>query len=131
MAKRTRELEPSYMVRVPDPTTVRRDILESLREIILFMQAYEHFSTIQEEKKAIMDDVKNQVKEISRIINTDLKSKMPRGKLKALHDKYKVRETKPLTKAPVRPKREVDTSNSLDNLENQLRDIERQLKEIQ
>jgi len=130
MAKRTRELEPSYMVRVPDPTTVRRDILESLREIILFMQAYEHFSNIQEEKKAIMDEVKGQVKEISRIINTDLKAKLPRGKLKALHDKYKVRETKPVTKATPRPKREVE-SNSLDNLENQLRDIERQLKEIQ
>ena len=93
MAKRTRELEPSYMVRVPDPTTVRRDILESLREIILFMQAYEHFSSIQEEKKAIMNEVKGQVKEISRIINTDLKTKLPRGKLKALHDKYKARET--------------------------------------
>ena len=129
MAKRTRELEPSYMVRVPDPTTVRRDILESLREIILFMQAYEHFSNIQEEKKAIMDDVKGQVKEISRIINTDLKAKLPRGKLKALHDKYRVRET-PAKKAVPRPKREVE-SNSLDNLENQLRDIERQLKEIQ
>jgi len=131
MAKRNREIEPSYMVRVPDPTTVRRDILESLREVILFMQAYEHFNTIQEEKKAIMNDVREQVKEISRIINTDLKSKLPRGKLKALHDRYKARESSSpkIVKRPAA--RDTMPSNSLDNLENQLRDIERQLKDIQ
>ena len=38
-----REKEPEYVVNISDPKGLRKDILETLREVIIFMQSYEKF----------------------------------------------------------------------------------------
>lgn len=130
------EKEPSYMVQIPDPKMLRKDILESLREIILFMQGYEKFKKIQEEKVATFTALKNDVKELNTIINTKLRTLLPKGKLKPMKGQYEQldqdlpQEPKvsysPRSTAPT-PQAEHD---ELDELEGQLKDIEGQLRSV-
>ena len=67
---------------------MRRDILESLREVILFMQGYEKFRKLQEEKIAIFNQLKNDVKELNQMIDSRLRKYFPKGKLKPLIDPH-------------------------------------------
>ncbi|MBT3836051.1 hypothetical protein HOD05_02165 [Candidatus Woesearchaeota archaeon] len=84
--KRTvkRESGPAYMVQLSDPKSIRKDILESLREVIIFMQAHEKFMRIQEEKVTLFTKLKNDVKELNLLIEHKLKKHLPKGKLKAV-----------------------------------------------
>ena len=68
VASAVKEKEPSYVVQVNDPKMLRRDILESLREIIIFMQGYERFRKIQEEKVALFSALKKDVRELNGFI---------------------------------------------------------------
>ena len=63
---KTKEKEPGFMVRVNEPKLVRKDILESLREVILFMQSYEQFKQVQAEKVATIASLRASVKELNR-----------------------------------------------------------------
>lgn len=131
------ESEPSYMVQIPEPKIVRKDLLESLREVILIMQAYEQFKRIQEDKVGIFQQMSKDVKELNGLISK-LKKLVPKGKLKSLGEDVPRLE---LPKEEPKPKLVVSKGsptkvaptpklNELDNLEGQLRDIERQLKSI-
>jgi polyhydroxyalkanoate synthesis regulator phasin len=150
---------PTYMVQVPEPKMLRRDVLEALREIIVFMQGYEKFRKIQEEKVATFTTLKTHVKELSRLIDHNLRAHFPKGKLAAMSRedsmKLEAREHPELIPKPeVAPPRvapvaqPADTSSmplpvsqqaplpvtsqrsELDELEAQLADIEGQLKGI-
>ena len=136
------EKTPELMVQIGDPKILRKDILESLREIILFMQSYEKFRAIQEEKVQLFTTLKSQVKEISSLIQNKLPIYLPKGKLKAAKiPEYKEEEEEPEVKsrAPVSPKVEVvsvkpkteNPKSDIDDLEMQLKDIENQLQDIQ
>ncbi len=150
-----REKEPDYVIQIHDPKMVRKDILESLREVIIFMQGYEKFKKIQEEKVITISLLKEQVKELNNMVNHELRKYLPIGKLKPIlklkpkkafiegpHDHYVdhgpktvvepfAEEKVPLAvykeTAPVRPK----SKNELEELETQLQDIEHQLQNIQ
>ena len=132
---------PEYMIQVSDPKMLRKDILESLREVIIFMQGYEKFRKIQEEKVALFSRLKVSVRELNSLIEHKLRSYLPRGKLKPLTE---IRTTQDMgnennveivpdskkmvpeemEEEPERPKRD------LAELEEQLNEIERQLKKI-
>ena len=58
-----REKNPDYMIQINDPRSLRKELLETLREIIIFMQSYEKFRKIQEEKVMIF------VNEIAEIVH--------------------------------------------------------------
>jgi len=60
--------EPEYMIQVNDPTMVRKDLLESLRETIIFMQGYETIRKIQEEKVALFTQLKLDVNELNNLV---------------------------------------------------------------
>ncbi len=128
---------PEFMVRIADPKMVRKDLLETLREIIIFMQGYEKFRQIQEEKVATFNNLKKDVKELSFLIDYKLKRLLPKGKLKGLAERHREikeeleeeekefwKEEKP-EKAP--PK---EAKSQLDALESQLREIEGQLRKV-
>ncbi|MBI2102798.1 hypothetical protein HYT55_03085 [Candidatus Woesearchaeota archaeon] len=137
------EKEPEYMIQVGDPKMLRKDLLESLREVIIFMQGYETFRKIQEEKVALFTILKSQIKEINTLVDSKLKKYLPKGKLrsfseKQLHHQEQVEElpaeeAQPLEVVPVATRR-TETQRAppseLDELEKQLRDIENQLQNI-
>lgn len=119
--------EPEYMIQVPDPKMVRKDILESLRELIIFMQGYEKFRKIQNEKVSALKQLQSQVRELNSLIDVKLRGLLPKGNMHAVKEmhgvrsKTKVPEVKSVESEVVKPKSE------LDELESQLKDIESQL----
>ncbi|PIN87781.1 hypothetical protein COV12_01985 [Candidatus Woesearchaeota archaeon CG10_big_fil_rev_8_21_14_0_10_32_24] len=84
---------PAYMVQLSDPKSLRKDILESLREIIIFMQAHEKFMRIQEEKVMLFTQLKTDIQDLNSLIEHKLKKHLPKGKLKAV-SRYEERRKK-------------------------------------
>ena len=136
-----KEREPEYMVQVHEPANLRKNVLESLREIIIFMQSYEKFRQIQEEKVAIFNELKEDIKQLSILLDHKLKRHFPKGKLSVAAQRREVpritvpedvdedieetTETPRAVSAPVS-----HPITELDELESQLRDIEGQLRKI-
>lgn len=131
----SKEKAPDFMVQINDPKVIRKDLLESLREVIIFMQGYEKFRKVQEEKVNTFNQLKAQVKEINNFVEK-LKTLLPKGKLKSLgeneYQEYKPDTAPEQVAAPSRSYSEPKaTGNELDELESQLKDIEGQLRNIQ
>jgi len=146
--------DPQYMIQLSDPKMLRKDLLESLREIIIFMQGYEKFRQIQEEKVNLFTSLKSEVKELNGLIENKLRKYFPKGKLKAvtkdlereemekedkrmLSNAVEVVDAEPQPKAekvvaPVQPyQEEKDPYSEINHLESQLKDIENQLRGLQ
>ncbi|MBU1111638.1 MAG: hypothetical protein ABIG93_00155 [archaeon] len=129
-----KEKEPGFMVKISEPKLVRKDILESLREVIVFMQSYEQFKHVQDEKVVTISALREMIKDLNNLINK-LKTKLPKGKLPALKEvSMKESDDEEMEEAPARVKREFTpraapvSNGDLDDLESQLKDIENQLK---
>src|SRR3989338_7835980 len=131
----------NLMVQINDPKNVRKDLLEALREIIIFMQGYEAFRKIQEEKIAVFAQLKNDVKVLNNLVDSKLRRMLPKGKLSGMVKKVEPRpeirekeELEPVARpqpkmAMAKPEpREEEENTGLDELESQLRDIESRLK---
>ena len=140
------------MVQVIEPSLLRRDLLETLREVILFMQSYEKFKRIQQEKVNSFSALKADLKELSLLLNTKMKGHFPKGKLQVITEVEEhaqmqkehslgegeiraepvgmARQTRAPQTLPTMKARAADSHGELDALEGQLRDIEGQLKEI-
>jgi hypothetical protein len=141
-----KEKSPNYMVQLGEPKMVRKDVLESIREVIIFMQGYEKFKSMQEEKTDMLLKLKEDVKELRNLIDNQLHKFLPKGKLRFLPLKKKMSheekkavlmgEKKPVVPKPVIPavpaKPEVQpaVTSELYELEKQLNDIENQLRTI-
>ncbi len=144
--------QPQFMVQLNDPVAIRRDVLESLRDVIVFMQGHEKFLRVQEEKMAMIAKLKSDVKSINNLIEGKLRKFLPQGKLQVFmkpvedEDETDEKEIKkesrrvaiqsPSTSSPepvgvenTEPTRRMPTE--IEEMEQQLRDIENQLKGIQ
>ncbi|MBU0469904.1 MAG: hypothetical protein KKA62_05735 [Nanoarchaeota archaeon] len=136
---KSRDQALNFMVQLSDPKNLRKDILESLREVIIFMQGYETFLRIQEEKVSAITKLRSEIKDLNDLINVKLRRYVPKGKLKGVISKQpkakepgrvvstETSEEKPVMAPPPFMKKEV---NELDDLELQLHDIESRLKNI-
>jgi len=142
-----REKGPEYVIQISDPKVLRKDILESLREVIIFMQGYEKFRRIQEEKVANISILKEQIKEAESLIAHHLRKYFPVGKLKPTFKVEQKRlETVTASAQPVDEEAPVPvptyrqekptvavnqkSKDELEELESQLQDIEQQLQNI-
>ncbi|MBI2151384.1 hypothetical protein HYU21_01510, partial [Candidatus Woesearchaeota archaeon] len=63
-SKVVHQKEPEYMVQLSDPKSLRKELLECLREVIIFMQGYEKFRKIQEEKVSTFHTLRQEVKNL-------------------------------------------------------------------
>ena len=133
------------MVQIHEPRGIRRDILEALREVIIFMQGYETFLKIQREKLETFAKLKEDVKVLNDLIDNRLRKLLPKGKLKGIIKPQRVRleETEEEEEKPFMPEmrmapapkqmpepEEEEKSSELDDLEDQLADIENRLKNL-
>lgn len=134
--------EPSYMVQVPEPKSIRKDVLETLRESIIFMQGYENFRAIQDEKVQLFTALKIQIKDLENAVS-EVKKYFPQGKLRAVsreqqhkdnlaeeREDVEVVPIKPTPRVSVAPMPPPEPRNELAELEAQLKDIESQLQGI-
>ena len=140
----SKEKGPDYVVQVRDPKMVRKDILEGLREVIIFMQGHERFRQIQLEKVSLFNTLRSDVRQINSLIDGKMRSYFPKGKIKGI--KIAPQEAKPVEKKQIEPdvpEEEEDLKiippvqkeapayqNELDELESQLKDIEGQLRNV-
>ncbi|GEM_PF-991545 len=151
------EKGPDYVIQVSDPKMLRKDILEGLREVIIFMQGYDQFRKVQEEKTMLFTQLKTDVRDIQQLIDNKLKLFLPKGKVHAVVKVAETREMKRqptvVTRAPIivtraagapsvqqapmtMPQQVVRESvpevpaSELAELEAQLKDIESQLQNI-
>jgi hypothetical protein len=129
-----KESGPQFNIQISNPTMVRKDILEGLREVIIFMQGYEKFRQIQEEKMATFMHLNSTIKSLHSLIDSKLRKYIPKGKLTGYVPTKKVEEK--VQEVDVTPKKSVSNidvpskENELNELESQLRDIESQLQNV-
>ena len=96
------EKRPDYVIQVNDPKMLRKDILEGLREVIIFMQGYDQFRKVQEEKTILFTRLKSDVKDIQQLIDNKLKLYLPKGKVHGLVKVEPKKETlREMKKQPV------------------------------
>ena len=147
-----KEKQPQFMVHISDPKMLRKDVLEALRESIIFLQGYETIKKLQQEKVALFQQIKNDIKELSNLIDNKLKKYLPRGKLLEQGLKEKKEQPMPTPSIPqpastevnlpyepveskstqVKPAQQLPKieENNLDDLERQLQEIENQLRSV-
>jgi len=142
-----KEKEPEYVVQIQDPRMVRKGLLESLRDLIIFMQGYEQFRQLQETKVAQFTALRNDVKELNHLLDVKLRHHFPKGKVhhvptaaaapkpaQRIVQQEEMEEQKQAVpvRAPVRKDVPAPTpkKSDLDELEQQLQDIENQLRDV-
>ena len=125
-----------FFVEVRDPGEVRRNILETLKEILATMQRFEKFKQMRHQKLDNIHKLRALLRQANRMIG-DLKSKLPQTDLKAVV----IREQKPQAekawkqnaqnskqKPQEKPKKKELTE--LERLESELSAIEGKLKNL-
>jgi len=129
------EKDPNFMVQLNEPRMLRKDLLESIREIIIFMQGYEKFRKIQEDKVTLFTQLRTDMRVLNSLIDEKLYKYLPKGKLKSISpakepEKHYERETQPVAVSRSAAAPNNAPRSELDELENQLKDIESQLRNI-
>ena len=86
--KAAKEAEEVFYVGLRDPVEVRRNILESTREAVQFLQRYEKLKSIRDEKREASKLLHNDIKELKALVNR-LKRVLPKSKLRIkLHKEH-------------------------------------------
>jgi len=127
------EKDPNFMVQISEPRMLRKDLLESVREIIIFMQGYEKFRKIQEEKVSLFTQLKTDLRVLNTLVDEKLRKYLPKGKLRGIQTpkqeiKPYAREDEPIERVSLSSA--PSSASELDELENQLKDIETQLRSV-
>lgn len=115
-----------FYVGLRDPSEVRKNILESSRDIVIFLKTYENFKRIRLRKIEEINKLKLKIQEIVRLVNK-LSRELPKTRLRAKPEEA-------LRKGGARrsaglPKR-TGPEKAVNVLESQLGEIEQKLKTI-
>jgi len=123
-----KESKDIFFVEVHESDLVKRNILESIKEILENLQRFEKFKEIRKEKIENINKLGKVIKEINKII-PNLKNSFPETKIRAVKVN-KVKEKKTIRvkkKTPV----EIDKTEpvtELQKLESELSEIESKLQ---
>ena len=133
-AKMERE-EDVLFVEVREPSEVRRNILESLKNIVETLQRFERFKHIRKEKIRSINKLSSDLKGINKMIS-DLKSAIPETKLREIKIKSILKEEeKPKKKKHGKRHKEAEEKQKplteVDRLESELGAIEEKLRGLQ
>ena len=119
-----------FFVRVKEPVEVRRNILETLKEIVEVLQRFEKFKRIRHEKIEKINHLRVLLRQSNKMLG-ELRGKLPQTNLRATvareapaHKHHKKR-AKAAEKAP--PKKEI---TEVEKLEIELNAIESKLKSL-
>jgi hypothetical protein len=119
-----------FFVGIYDPLDIRRNILESSKELIKSLEAYDRLEKIRETKLKYFSHMRKTMKELE-LLSSKLKEKMPKSNIRKPLDT--------VSSAPVfvnqatkkqEPFREESFSNELSNLEQELKNVEKTLSKI-
>ncbi len=119
-----------FFVEVKEPSEVKRNVLETMKEILELMQQFERFKRLRHEKLLKIQKLRSLVKDTNKIFGV-LKSKLPQASFKTMTPKPVQRhERKPAAKKEKTPKEDAQKKHKteLDRLEAELSAIESKLK---
>lgn len=143
MAREKEEKPDVLYVGVQNPIEIRRTILEATKDVVEILQKYERFRAVREEKIKTVNSLREQVKEITKLV-AKLKSELPKVDVRVrLHKEQEMVEAerkaakqagKPKKKAPA-PKKEAAPPKTkelsdLEKLEAELSAIEGKLGKV-
>ena len=123
-----------FFVQIRDPVEVRRNILETLKEIVEVLQRFEKFKQMRHEKLEKINHLRVLLRQANRMLG-DLRGKLPQTNLRAaiareapvqsVHHKKKKKSKTQEEKAP--QKKEL---TQVEKLESELSAIESKLKSL-
>ena len=127
-----KEQQPElFFVRVKDPVEVRRNILETLKEIVEVLQRFEKFKQLRHEKIEKINRLRVLLRQANKMLG-EMRGKLPQTNLRASVSResaqnahHRKKKIKPAEKAP--QKREM---TEVEKLEAELNAIESKLKSL-
>lgn len=129
--------EEILFVEVREPSEVRRNILESLKNIVEALQRFEKFKHLRREKINRINRLSNELKGINRTLS-DLKNAIPETKLREIKIKSVLKEEKegkPKKKKHSKRHKEAKSKQKplteVERLESELGAIEEKLRGLQ
>lgn len=85
------ESEDPYFIGLDNPIELRKNILEPTREVIQFLQSYEEFKKLKEEKTNSIIRLKDDLRLIKASVNR-LRKLLPKSKIKVEKEQKKAKE---------------------------------------
>ena len=129
MAKELKEQSEVFFVQVMEPAQVRRNILESLKQILELLQRFEKFKHLRHEKANKIQKLRILMRDANKLM-ANLKSKLPQTSLRSVapepqKPERRVSRKKNQTVQTKAPRKE---RTELEKLESELSAIESKLK---
>lgn len=119
--------QEELFVGIKDPVEVRRNVLESLKEIVTLMQKQETERQVREEKLETLNKMRKNLREINSLIGK-LKGELPLLPAQPKPKPVTVQKAIPQVKEPeVKPSK---IGPEIDKLEKELADIEAKLSKL-
>jgi len=135
VSMKKQQSEELFFVQVKDPSEIRRNILEILKEIVEVLQKFEKFRHIRHQKLEKINHLRMQLRQANKIMSS-LRLKLPQTNLRAAV----VREAPKLPKKPAhkngrkraeeKEKAQKKAPTELERLESELSAIESKLKSL-
>ncbi|MBN2422689.1 hypothetical protein JXB41_05650 [Candidatus Woesearchaeota archaeon] len=111
-----------FFVGVTNPLDVRRNVLESSREMIQTLQSYEKIKKIRESKVRRIQQLRTVIRELD-LLFSKLKSSLPKTHLRA-----KVAES--VSSSKVKSSDSTKQMTELERLEEQLKEVEQEIARV-
>ena len=130
MGKNIKEQSGLFFVQITEPDLVRRNILESLKQILELLQGFEKFKQIRHEKTNKIQKLRTLVRHTNKMM-AELKSKMPQTSLRVAVQKQPRNPVKEIThkkKEMIKSKVPKKETTELERLQSELSAIESKLK---
>src|SRR3989338_4352152 len=104
-AAKAPKTEEVFYVGVQDPTEVRRNVLESYRDAVHFLQQHEKLKALRAQKAHALEEERADVRELKTLV-LRLKRGMPKTKLRVkLNEEHREAKAPVEKKAEEKPKR--------------------------
>ena len=126
-----KENENIFFVEIHESDDVKRNILESLKDIVENLQRFEKFKEIRKDKLSNINKLGNIIKEVNKII-PNLKNALPDTKIRAISKSKSMDIKKEILKVKRKPEEVASRKpiTELQKLESELTDIEGKLREL-
>jgi phenylalanyl-tRNA synthetase beta subunit len=127
-----KEEKDVFYVEVREPNEVRRNILESLKDIVESLKRFEKFKEVGKEKIHSVNKLRRDIKELNKLVS-NLKNALPESKLREIKIKPILSKGKKSKKIKNK-KEEVEVmkpKTELEKLESELGAIEEKLQGLQ
>jgi len=121
--KKQNQAKEIFYVGLRDPTEVRRNLLESSKDIVVFLKTYENFKQVRIQKIEEINKLKGQIQQIAKLINK-LRRELPKTRLREKSEEA-VRQGG-VRKISIPPRKQA--SSDVEKLQSELSAIEEKLK---